>query len=587
MGLTTRVIARRNEPAPGVDHTAVEAAKPLLYEELEIRSRRVDPKHVDVWVHASPTGAKTKRIRVEAVENLGDGLHLPADVDWWRAADVGRLLADIVFPPPIYRIVQEAIRALDQHSGLRVRLALDPSLIDLPWEYTYRPELRGEVLQAGFVFLDERLSLVRGAVARGRGLEPSDEPQQLLFLGAFWPGGDDRWEVRSEYERLAMATRPVGEFVSMRFLDIVDTRAVDAELADGAAIVHYAGHCDLAGARGYLVREANADDRGIRLFSDEFASGLRAAKTRLLVLNACNSGRWPVVEPLLRSGVAAIIGIRGVVSNVSAIAFCEVLYAALSVGLSVDEAVTFARQRLLLEAPSGYPCEWGSFMVYMPTRESVPFPRRATRAVRAQQTALRKERTAQAAEVRDRVALPGDGAATGQLISELAQRGVLILGRFSAQRKPILEAVRDHLERSQREYLPILFDFDQPAERDLTEAVLGFAGLSRFIIVDLTDPRGVPAELQQIVPSLPSVPVKPLLQEGWEPYANVENILRRENALPIFVYEDVGDLLASFDRQVVEPAERKLAALRRRYAATRRELAALRQRATAAGRKRR
>jgi hypothetical protein len=45
-------------------------------------------------------------------------------------------------------------------------------------------------------------------------------------------------------------------------------------------------------------------------------------------------------------------------------------------------------------------------------------------------------------------------------------------------------------ELRKRDYLPILFDFDIPANRDITETVSLLARMARFIVADLTDREG-------------------------------------------------------------------------------------------------
>ena len=49
------------------------------------------------------------------------------------------------------------------------------------------------------------------------------------------------------------------------------------------------------------------------------------------------------------------------------------------------------------------------------------------------------------------------------VIDTITSKAVLILGRFTQERKPILEALRKELR--QRKYLPILFDFEKPRSR--------------------------------------------------------------------------------------------------------------------------
>ncbi len=96
------------------------------------------------------------------------------------------------------------------------------------------------------------------------------------------------------------------------------------------------------------------------------------------------------------------------------------------------------------------------------------------------------------------------------VIDTITSRAVLILGRFSANRKTVLDALREALRG--RGYSPILFDFEKPASRSYRETISTLAHMSRFVIADLTEAKVVLQELERIVPDLPSVPVQPILQ---------------------------------------------------------------------------
>ena len=76
--------------------------------------------------------------------------------------------------------------------------------------------------------------------------------------------------------------------------------------------------------------------------------------------------------------------------------------------------------------------------------------------------------------------------------------------------------MREELRR--QNYLPILFDFEKPASRDLTETISTLAHMARFIIADLTEPSSLPKELEAIVPTL-AVPVQPVIEGVTSPYA--------------------------------------------------------------------
>ena len=140
------------------------------------------------------------------------------------------------------------------------------------------------------------------------------------------------------------------------------------------------------------------------------------------------------------------------------------------------------------------------------------------------------------------------------VIDSITSKVVLILGRFTPERKIILDALRDELRN--RNYTPVLFDFEKPASRDFTETVRTLAHLSRFIIADLTDPSSIPQELQSIVPDL-EVPVQPLLLEAKREYSMFVDFRKHDWVLPTYLYKDRESLIASLQDEIIEPAEKK------------------------------
>jgi uncharacterized protein YjbI with pentapeptide repeats len=141
------------------------------------------------------------------------------------------------------------------------------------------------------------------------------------------------------------------------------------------------------------------------------------------------------------------------------------------------------------------------------------------------------------------------------IIDTITSKVVLILGRFTPERKAILDALRDELRR--RDYLPILFDFDKPSHRDLTETISTLAHMARFVVADITDARSIPQELIRIVPNLPSVPVQPLLLATQQEYGMFADLRRYPWVLEPVLYEDQDGLLRVIADKVIGPAETK------------------------------
>ena len=127
------------------------------------------------------------------------------------------------------------------------------------------------------------------------------------------------------------------------------------------------------------------------------------------------------------------------------------------------------------------------------------------------------------------------------VIETVGKKAVLILGRFNEQRKPILEAIRRELR--QAGLVPILFDFEGPRNRDITETVSTLAHLARAVIADLSEPRSLPQELMSIIPNLPSVPLQPIIARSAVEYGMFEHFRKYSWVRETFCYVDCDDLL--------------------------------------------
>ena len=141
------------------------------------------------------------------------------------------------------------------------------------------------------------------------------------------------------------------------------------------------------------------------------------------------------------------------------------------------------------------------------------------------------------------------------VINTVGKKGVLILGRFTPERKAVLDAIREELRRLG--YVPMLFDFDKPTDKDFTETIMTLAGLSLFIIADITNPKSSPLELQATVPNY-MTPFVPIIQEGEEPFSMFKDLKGKFDwVLDPLVYDSKITLISGLEKAVVLPALKK------------------------------
>ena len=140
------------------------------------------------------------------------------------------------------------------------------------------------------------------------------------------------------------------------------------------------------------------------------------------------------------------------------------------------------------------------------------------------------------------------------VIDTISSKVVLILGRFTVERKIVLDAIKKEIRKY--DYIPVIFDFDKPANRDTIETVSTLAHIARFVIADLTDAKSVLQELQRIVPNLPSVPIMPILKNtDYEP-GMFDHLRQFRHVLEVHRYKSVDDLISDLSYYVVQAAQK-------------------------------
>ncbi|NQU88477.1 MAG: pentapeptide repeat-containing protein [Mariniphaga sp.] len=137
------------------------------------------------------------------------------------------------------------------------------------------------------------------------------------------------------------------------------------------------------------------------------------------------------------------------------------------------------------------------------------------------------------------------------VIGTIAKKGVLILGRFTPERKKILDAIREKLR--EHDFVPIMFDFEKVESRNYTETIKILAGMSRFVIADISDFSSTPIELQATVPDY-KIPFIPIIQKGKKAFSMFVDLQQYDWVLPLIKYNSKDELLKDFKKEIIDTA---------------------------------
>lgn len=261
----------------------------------------------------------------------------------------------------------------NQARGLRLRLIVDPHQRDcaavaaLPWELLYDPArgflaLDGRTPVVRFLEVDapHRVQPIRGALrvlvvlASPRGLPPLDLARERAAVESWRRTGGVEVEV---LERATLDA--LGERLRRRRYHVL----------------HFTGHGDyLAGEEGGVLCFERADGTAEPIDSEVLGALLgKCPSVRLVVLNACSSGRMPrregrdpyagVASALVRAGAPAVVAMQFPISDRAAVRFCTDFYRWLAEGDPIDAAVADGRLGIRREVGSGI--EWAAPVLHL------------------------------------------------------------------------------------------------------------------------------------------------------------------------------------------------------------------------------
>ncbi|RXG84169.1 pentapeptide repeat-containing protein [Bradyrhizobium vignae] len=144
-----------------------------------------------------------------------------------------------------------------------------------------------------------------------------------------------------------------------------------------------------------------------------------------------------------------------------------------------------------------------------------------------------------------------------RVIDGITSKVVLILGRFTPERKAVLDSLRT--EVATRGYVAVVFDFEAPKHRSTDETIALLARMAKFVVADLSDAKSVLQELRGLVPELPNVPVQPIILSSQIEPGMFDFYRKFPWVLPVSRYDDTQDIIDGLQSKVIAPVEAYLA----------------------------
>lgn len=276
----------------------------------------------------------------------------------WRRDELeafGSLLHRILFPRPVWSLVDATAAGLGAGEGLRLQLSFSSTaprhLAALPWEYLYVPQGPGTV-QGTFLATDRRVLLSRHLAGVGGG---TPTPLETLDVLVAVSQPDDLPEVVPEPVLEALAR--FDGHPRLRVTVMAEPPTPDALARElrrvRPAMFHFIGHGDYDEQTGVGTVALLDVDRTAKMLTGRALSDLwhRAGVTpQVVLLESCHGATTDArgtfagtAGELVRAGSQCVVAMQYAVSPETAGAFTTSFYEALAEGMPVDEAAQQGR----------------------------------------------------------------------------------------------------------------------------------------------------------------------------------------------------------------------------------------------------
>ena len=282
--------------------------------------------------------------------------------------EIGAALFEALFPPAVRRRWEECVEEIDRRPerGLRLVLKSDPTCAEtadlhrLPWE------LLRDSRDGAFLALSRKTTVVRQIALDEAAVLDEPKPASHLRVLAVLsqPAGATPLDLARERNRIeeAVAGHPDVELQTLEnptFSELTETLR-----GDDWHVLHYMGHgaFDPHASQSVLVLPG-PDGTSTRLSAERLAQVVRDVESlRLVVLNACDTGRTPgsdeqpftgLAHALVRGGVPAVIAMQLPIPDRAAIEMSRTFYRRLADGEEVDEALAEARVAVYASEAAG------------------------------------------------------------------------------------------------------------------------------------------------------------------------------------------------------------------------------------------
>jgi CHAT domain-containing protein len=301
--------------------------------------------------------------------------------------EIGSQLFQALFQGDVRDSYRGAVAQIKDGSRLRLRLQFDPpELRALPWELLYDTTQDEFLALSGKVLITRYVATAKPALPLTVAL-----PLVVLVVAASPVDVSPELDVEAEVAAVQTALSPLEKQGLVRIVTIshAEMWSLRNALRDhDPEVLHLVMHGDVGPQGGELMLEGS-DGRVEPLPASKLCLLLKRTRVRLAVVNACLSGRDEAVEPgplqnrrqavmgvgptlLIRAGLGAVVANQFSVDDEAAQLFAKDFYATLARFEPLDEAVSRAREALVLEYDEGAR-EWATPVLFLRAPDGILF----------------------------------------------------------------------------------------------------------------------------------------------------------------------------------------------------------------------